>query len=199
MIDPIKMTKYGLSNIKLEETLLFCICVAGKNAVTTANCLDRFLKKCRHILVEKSQPVPKSPFRLILAVSKITSLAPLIRSSGLGCYNQRARSFVAVCNSGLNLKTCGVTELEEVPGIGPKTSRFFLLHTRRNAKIAALDVHILRYMSDHGVSTPKTTPTGRKYLDLEQKFLEMAADSGKSVAAFDLAIWNEYRNRTNAI
>ena len=43
MIDPIHMTQYGKTETQLEETLLFACCVAGKNAISTAKALDRFL------------------------------------------------------------------------------------------------------------------------------------------------------------
>ncbi len=190
MIDPINMTQYDLSHEKLEETLLFAVCAAGKNAVTTAKCLETFLNKCRYVLNDNN-----SPFKLIELADQVLNLEQTIRSSGLGCYNNRAKSFRALYSRGLNLKECSIEELESIPGIGPKTSRFFLLHTRRDVKLAALDVHILRYMGDHGIVVPKSTPTGVKYLHLEQKFLELAQKSGKSVAEFDLDIWREYRKK----
>jgi hypothetical protein len=42
----LKFTNFFRTNEELEETILFTILVAGKNALTTAKNLDVFLKKC---------------------------------------------------------------------------------------------------------------------------------------------------------
>lgn len=73
-----------------------------------------------------------------------------------------------------------------------KTSRFFVMHTRRNAtEYACLDTHILRWLGNKGHEVPKTTPSGQKYLDLEKLFLDYANDMGMMPATLDLQIWNE--------
>ena len=93
----------------------------------------------------------------------------------------------------IDLKTVSAAELEQVFGIGPKTARFFILHTRRNAEVACLDTHILRYMREElGIRTPKSTPSGKKYLELEQAFLAHAKELGRDVAELDLDIWTRY-------
>ncbi|NBP02621.1 MAG: hypothetical protein EBU90_21370 [Proteobacteria bacterium] len=97
-----------------------------------------------------------------------------------------------LASRGLDLKTCSVSDLESVRGIGPKTARCFLMHSRRGARYAGLDTHALKYMREKGIDVPKSTPTGKKYLELEAKFLELADRSGKSVAEFDLEIWRHY-------
>lgn len=195
MIDPTKMTRYDLPNSELEEVILFCCAVAGKNALTTAKALDKFLlglrEDCATLFCFDG-----SPFELIRCESQ-DNLAQRIKSCGMGCFNHRARTFLALANSDLDLKKCTFQELEEIPGIGPKTSRFFLLHTRRDVELAVLDTHILRFMSDLGYQVPRSTPTGKKYAQIERWFLrEWRLDrrlSKKSLAEFDLAIWNRYR------
>jgi len=209
------MTRYDLNHTQLEEVILFCVCVAGKNATTTAKCLEEFFWlmdefwEVEHTPYHNPlKPVTQGdPFGYIdcfneylppdstYKVSDFNVLSALIRQAGLGCYNQRARSFVALAKSGLDLKTCTIEDLEKIPGIGPKTSRFFVLHTRRDVEVASLDTHILKYMRDRGYDVPKTTPTGKKYLKIEKEFLQLAKKSGKTMAQFDLDIWNKERKK----
>jgi thermostable 8-oxoguanine DNA glycosylase len=84
-------------------------------------------------------------------------------------------------------------DLEKIPGVGLKTSRFFLTHSRPNQSYAILDTHILRHMRDDlNIATPKTTPTNPKvYYALEAKLLEVVRASGKSYADYDLEVWSK--------
>ena len=191
MIDPIRMTQYDRSESDLEEVILFCCAVAGKNALTTAKVLNKFLVGLRADCSTLFD-VEGSPF-VLLRCEAPSDLPGRIKSCGMGCYNQRAKSFLALAHSGLDLKTCSIEELEGIPGIGPKTARFFILHTRRYVRVAVLDTHILRYMSDLGHDVPRSTPSGKRYLELEKTFLSLSDLSKKTPAQFDLAIWNEYR------
>jgi thermostable 8-oxoguanine DNA glycosylase len=91
--------------------------------------------------------------------------------------------------------TCNAEELEKIYGIGMKTSRCFLIHSRKNARYAGLDTHVLKFLRAKGVQdVPKSTPTSRKlYLRLEAEFLKLSDESGKSVADLDLEVWNKYK------
>ena len=84
-------------------------------------------------------------------------------------------------------------DLEAIPGIGPKTSRFFLLHTRPNQEIAVLDTWILKYLKNAGYNAPKATPSGKKYLELEKNFLFEARKNNMKPADFDIYIWRNFR------
>jgi thermostable 8-oxoguanine DNA glycosylase len=67
------------------------------------------------------------------------------------------------------------------------------LHTRKDARVAALDTHILKYMRDCGYEVPKSTPGSKKqYKKIEEQFLQLADESGQTVADFDLSIWKKY-------
>lgn len=186
LIDPINITSYDLSSKDLEVVILFWICAAGKNGVTSAKCLHKLLTTWQ---TEKNE----RPFKTI---QRIPNLPQEMKKCGIGCYNNKAKSFKYLALHHLNLKTCTVEDLEAVPGIGPKTARCFLIHSRRNQKYAGLDTHILKFLRDKGHEVPKSTPSGKKYLELEKIFLSYVEASGKSVADFDLSIWNEYRNRS---
>jgi thermostable 8-oxoguanine DNA glycosylase len=119
-------------------------------------------------------------------------LPQTLKSFGIGCYNNKAKSMWDLVNKGLDLKKCSVEDLESVHGIGPKTARCFIIHSRKNARHAGLDTHILKFLREKGHEVPKATPTGKKYRELEGVFLDYADKSGKSVAEFDLDIWRHY-------
>ena len=194
MIDPTKITNYRLSIAKTEEVILFWVCAAGKNGVTAAKCLDRLLSAWRDkVLVDKP-----SPFDIVRHINQFGDLANEMKKYGIGCYNSKAKTFVAFTQRNLDLKKCSVEELESIPGIGPKTARCFLIHSRKNQQYAGLDTHVLKFLRDKGHEVPKSTPTGKKYRDLEVVFLKYVAESGMTVADFDLMIWNDYRNRKAA-
>jgi thermostable 8-oxoguanine DNA glycosylase len=46
-----------------------------------------------------------------------------------------------------------------------------------------------------GFDVPKSTPSGRKYSEIESIFLDMADASGMSLADFDLSIWRKYESK----
>jgi hypothetical protein len=187
-LDPSRITNFNLSRPQLELHLLFWVAVAGKNAHTTAAVLDRFLRT--HA---RRAPPRATPFGIVRAVHRTGKLGLRLRQAGFGCYLLKAKAFAALVEGGLDPKTCTLEELEAVPGIGPKTARCFLLHTRPGQPYAGLDVHVLRFLQDRGHQVPKATPAGRRYRELERAFLAEAAAAGKAPAEFDLEVWNEYR------
>ncbi len=197
MIDPRKMTRYRQTDHELEETLLFCVCAAGKNAMTSAKGLNEFLTRVYRFYEAGSWGVsPVGPFGHIrqLFADKM-NVSDLIRQCGLGCYNQRARTFRALVDANLDLRTCTTDDLEKVPGIGLKTSRFFILHSRRDAGCAIIDTHVVKYLRYRGYPVPeKTTLTAKRYKQYEEWFLEAwrSAAPETSLAAFDLSVWNHY-------
>lgn len=184
LVDPDNITKFDSSEEELELVLLFWICAAGKKAKTAAANLRRLLEHGR------GRFEVSSPFAIVRRFGE--SLPDELRSHGIGCYNNKGRSMLELAHSGIDLKSCTVSDLESVRGIGPKTARCFLMHSRRGVRHAGLDTHVLKYLRENGVDAPKSTPTGRRYGELERAFLEMADRSGKSVAEFDLEIWRSY-------
>ena len=187
MIDPTKITKFNRTKEELEELLLFCIAVAGKNATVTARNLDKLLDYANDF-------GDGSPFELIIKLSLAHDLSKVMKEFGFGCHTIKARGFIEAAKSGLNLNTCTLEELEKIHGIGMKTSRFFVLHTRQNACVACLDTHILQWLSKHsGYDVPKHTPTRKKYLELEKVFLKVADVLSIHPSELDLKIWNMSR------
>lgn len=204
MIDPVKITQFDLPKERLEEYLLFWICAAGKNAKSSAKGLETFLSFMRKWFRYQGQAPPRSPLLMIRKKEEWHRqqkrpgrngqwIAALMKISGIGCYNIKSKSFLELAYSGLDLKTCTIEDLEKIHGIGMKTSRCFLIHSRRDADCAGLDTHILHYMRDLGYDVPRSTPSSRKqYLLLEREFVRLAKKARMSIAEFDLKIWRKY-------
>ena len=187
LVDPKNITNFDCDEKELQLVLLFWISAAGKKASVVAKNLE--------ILMQNGQSMfdTDEPFLIIKKFGD--SLPNVLKGHGFGCFNNKAKSMLALANSNLDLKTCSVSDLEKIWGVGPKTSRCFLLHSRKECRVAGLDTHVLKYMREKGVDVPKSTPSGKKYLEIEQKFLELADESGKSLAEFDLEIWNYYSGK----
>lgn len=193
LIDASNITDYNLSYNDLEVHILFWICAAGKNGDTSAKALYKFLSYWEDKLNIKS------PFDIIRKVYKkygLDYLANQLKINGIGCFNNKAKSFLDLVNSKIDLKNCTVDELENIRGIGPKTARCFLIHSRKDQNYAGLDVHVLRFLRDKGHDVPKSTPNGKKYLELEKIFLQYVKKSNMNVSDFDLYVWKTYSGRS---
>lgn len=180
MIDPTKITKYNRTRVELEELLLFCIAVSGKTAKTTARMLDELLKRG-----------VRSPFEVVLQLE--SQLPMIMKEIGFGCQKMKARGFIEAAKSKLDLENCSASDLEKIHGVAFKTSRFFILHSRRNARIACLDRHVLSFLRDLGYDAPETTPTSAaKYRNLENIFIELANKFKKTPSQLDLIVWRVF-------
>lgn len=191
MVDPVHFTNFNHTLVELEEKVLFSILVAGKTALTTAKCLEKFLASLHWKLGIYNQ---FRPFHCVRQF-EVAELAEQLHASGIGCQNSKGKSIHQLAHSGLDLRTCTVEQLEKIHGIGPKTARMFVMHTRPNQQYAALDTHILKYLRDCGYDVPSLTPRGKRYRELEIIFLELARRAGKTAADFDLELWNMYRQK----
>lgn len=191
MINPHKITNYSRSESELEEFLLFCILVAGKTAYIQAKKLDEFLtstnEKCEVLL---------SPFQCLKFLYDNNILLYQLVSCKIGQYNRIHKAFSYIANNNINISKCTLDDLEKIPGVGPKTSRFFMLHSRK-CEVAILDTHILKWMRNIGYNdAPKSSPTDKKiYKKWESIFIEYCKDNDKDLAEFDLEIWNSYSKK----
>jgi hypothetical protein len=201
MIDPTDITNYNLSTEELEEHILFWVCAAGKNGRTAARTLEVFLNMITWNGMTPFQAIRNKcsddnmPDDIIEEnFSDYKNMTDLMKMAGIGCYNHKSRSFSELAYSKLDLKSCTPDDLEQIYGIGMKTSRCFLLHSRENARCAGLDTHMLKFLRAKGVKdVPKSTPTSRKqYLRLEKEVLKFADKEKMTPADFDLKVWNKY-------
>ena len=196
MIDPENITDYNLSLEQLEEHILFWVCAAGKNGRTAARCLEVFLTM---ITYNGMTPFEAIKNRCLFdneysSDPDVKNMTELMQMAGIGCYTHKRRTFSELAWSKLNLKTCTVEDLEQIYGIGMKTARCFIIHSRYGARHAGLDTHLLKYLKAQGVEdVPKATPSSKKqYLRLEKEFLRLADDFGKTPSVLDLEVWNKY-------
>lgn len=179
-VNPHQVTDFNRSPDQLQAFWMFAILVAGKNANVQAKKLSDFLYPA---VIEEYDP-----FTYVRALDYLSALENEVREHKLGQYSRIVPAFLQSLE--LDLEKCDVHDLEEVYGVGPKTARFFLLHSREGEDLAVLDTHILKWMSTElSVDVPKVTPTGDRYLELEEIFLEEAVSRGMTPADLDLHIW----------
>lgn len=186
-IDPTKITNFERTDAELQAFFIFCALVAGKNSDFAANVISKLLQKAKW--------TERTPFEYFRELGEIGIHNALVASKS-GNYNRITRFIMESLN--LDLRTATQEELMNVHGIGPKSSAFFLLHSRPNLELAVLDVHLLSYLRDKGVDTPKQTPSNiKKYLELQNQFLYLAKLDFPfmSVADIDLLIWTKYSGR----
>ena len=193
MIDPYNITDYSRKRGELEEFLLFCIVVAGKTAYIQAQKLEDFLKSVNARLM---MPESSSPFQILKSANQHGILMEEIQKAKLGQYRKIYNSFKYITEQEYDLTRMTPEELELIPGVGMKTSRFFLLHSDKTYKdkIAIIDTHILKFIKENiDIRAPKSTPTIRvTYKYWEDIFLYWCESNNKNVADFDLEVWKSY-------
>ncbi|KAB2646029.1 MAG: helix-hairpin-helix domain-containing protein [Verrucomicrobiota bacterium] len=152
MVDPSRVTDFARTQAQLEEFLLFCFVVAGKNADQQSVKLEAFLEG-------------RSPFAWIRKLEKTDSLVTELRRVKMGKYSLLSQGFHQVAHANLDLRTCTWETLTTFPGIGIKTAKFFILHSRESQMLAVLDTHVLYWMKEclghktpRGLAVPDHTP-----------------------------------------
>jgi hypothetical protein len=197
MIDPTKITNFNLDKHQLEEHLLFWAVVAGKNAMSSARALEKFLRYGEKVFRMRT----RRPFEMISRIGRVKKsvLPRMMKDCGIGCYNLKSRTFLELATSNLNLFTCSTDDLEQVNGIGRKTSRCFIIHSRESAGVAGLDVHALGFLRDSGYpDAPMATPGSKKQYEYWEKiYVQLQEKSGLNMAEYDLAVWTKYSGHGN--
>ena len=186
MVDPVNCTDFSRDQYSLEEFAVFCVCVANKTAKVIAPAVHRLLT---------SLP-GETPFEK-LRKPRLTRLVSLIVKHGMGCQTMKGRGLYELSRKGLDLRTCSVQDLESVYGIGQKTSRYFILHTRQDQNCIPLDTHMLKFLRDKGIECPTSAPSSAKrYAELEAHALKFAKERAMTPAEFDLTVWRHYSGNT---
>ena len=192
-VDPYNITNYDRTKDELECFLLFCIVVAGKTAYIQARKLDEFLTSINKRLM---MPEHVNPFQSLKSAEQHGILMEEILKAKLGQYKKIYNGFKYISEREYNLNRMTPQLLECIPGVGMKTSRFFLLHSDKfyKDKIAILDTHILKFIKENiDDKAPKSTPTIRvTYKYWEDVFLYWCECNNKNVADFDLEVWKSY-------
>jgi len=186
MIDASNITNYNLFTNELEAHMIFWVLAAGKNGTRAAKITNRMVDNWTRLVGDIM------PFTVLKSMDMSDSVK-LCADYSTGCQTSKGRSLYELSRANLDLKTCSAEDLESIYGVGMKTSRCFILHSRKNAQHAGLDTHILKHLRELGYGVPKNTPTGKKYLTLEKIVLTLAKQAGKSPAEYDLDVWNKYK------
>ena len=199
MIDPYNITNFNRTDEQLQEFLLFCIVVAGKTAYIQAKKLQEFFDS---VNVRLMMPDHVSPFQTVKSSNQHGILLDEIQKAKLGQYKKIYSAFKFIAENKYDLTTMKPGDLELIPGVGMKTSRFFLLHSNKTYKnnIAVLDTHILKFIKENiDDRAPKSTPTiSVTYKYWEDVFLYWCELNNKNVAEFDLQVWNSYSRKITA-
>jgi len=187
MINPAEVTNYNRTQSELQEFILFCINVAGKKSSIEAPKLEVFIQRAKDITKETT------PFNCIKKLIKLGRLNEIMHWAKLSPYAQRYSSYVAVSKI-KDLQTVSLNRLLQVPGIGLKTARFFLSHSREDFDEPMLDTHILQFLRAQGYTdAPQSTPSNENtYFYFANIFKNIARQLGKSVTDLDLQIWKQY-------
>lgn len=188
MITPTEITNYNRTEAELEEFLMFAILVAGKNSKMQAQKLENFLNPMMSTM-------GLTPFGVLEHMIKTASLGTQMKFARLGQYKRIETAFRQILTFKGDLKKVSIQDLESVKGIGSKTARFFILHSRKDVKCAVLDVHILKWLREQGYNAPKQTPSKKKYGLLEQIFLTEAWKHEMTPADLDLMIWKSFSQK----
>lgn len=194
MIDPANITRFDCNDRYLEEVAFFFIAAAGKNGTFAA-------KVVNDAIFNPATGLNILPSKFIRFFND-RSVEIILRYHGLGCYRSKSKAMkdlaYLIRTKLINLRTCSTKELEVIKGIGPKTSRGIIMHTRRGARCACLDRHILSFLREQGIDAPKNTPSSlRLYIKLEHAFLEICDKLKKEPAELDLEIWNDRKTKSH--
>lgn len=185
LFDPTKATNYNRTREELELFIIFCVCVQGKPALRTASSLERFL----------SYGKGNTPFEIIKDIIHTSNLEKALKESSLGQYKKLTYLFTTIVNSGINLKTCSIKELEKLKWISAKTSRFFILHSRPNQNLICPDTHIKKRLKKMGYKIP-TSFTRKNTPYWDSIFTKLCSEIGKNNADVDLQWWTEDMSKT---
>lgn len=141
-------------------------------------------------------PERVSPFQTLKSAEQHGILMEEIQKAKLGQYRKIYSAFKFLSNNKYELDKMTPEKLELIPGIGMKSSRFFLLHSDKYYKnnIAILDTHILKFIRENiDNRAPKSTPNITvTYKYWEDVFLHWCEINKKNVADFDLEVWKSY-------
>jgi len=185
-IKPIEITNFTRTTAELQSFFLFGLFCAGKNSDYASKCLAKLLHNNEG----------ETPFKVLKNLGEIGIHNALVASK-IGQYTRLTKAVMDAVD--LDLATCTLQDLMKVHGVGHKTARFFLLHTRPDCQCAVLDTHILKWLRDNQVDAPQNTPTSAKqYTALEKQFLFLASENFPfmSIADVDLMLWSKYSGRS---
>jgi thermostable 8-oxoguanine DNA glycosylase len=188
LINPRTITNFERTKEQKELFALFCLVVAGKNSDIQARKLDELLEGTDR------------PFWKIRDMIARGTLRENLERVKMGQYNRLTKAFanLVAYHNAIRLysypSNLGIEQLEGVMGF--KSSRFFLVHSYKHLQMAILDTHILKWLKEQGHDVPAATPSSKKkYIAVEQLFLDEARNRGKTIAELDLEVWKSRQHQ----
>ena len=202
MINSQNFTNHDPSDQELQEMFLFAISVAGKPSRITeekVNALLAEIKDDQKNDCDDQNAAKFGPLEYLVWLEHEPFLE-MIQRHRIGKYSTWLKMWrwfndLVMPSIPHLLRTAEIEDLEKIPGVRFKTSRFFVLHSRRDAECVPLDTHILRFLRDRGVDgVPNVTPGSRKvYADLEKIAVEALKSLGfENLAQADIETWKAY-------
>lgn len=218
IINPKEITDYNRSDWDIQKFFLFCTAVAGKKSEPIA-------VKINNLSDDISAEMAENPYydthiresgiiHYLLGIDDVPEFGlNRMKEYKLGKYNQWEAFFKwwidRIWNIPPNLhvllisdwlRRANVEQIEKIPGVGKKTSRFFKLHTDPEATGIPLDTHILKFLKSIYPTNyvPKNTPSSVSiYNQLEEVARRemkkyMTKNYLNTLAEADLAIWKSY-------
>lgn len=161
---------------ELEYRLIYSLIVAGKSANFTTAAMDR---------------LGNPDLATVRKWKESGVLCDELKKARTGNYTKLSKALSELSEQEIDLETATPERLELIHGIGPKTSRFFIIWTRPAERYAALDVHVLRWLKEQGHNAPRSTPSGEKYRELEKIFISEADKRGMTPRELDYEIWSK--------
>lgn len=185
MIDPYNITNFNRSDEELWEFLIFTIAVAGKTARVIARSVDDFLFN--------SPESTYHPRATLVRMIQNNSVQSNLRRARTGKYGLLEKSINYIIANKIDLYNSTPGDLDAIPGVGPKTARFFIVHSRPNQNYAVIDTHVTKWLSELGYTVGNIV---KEYPQLESYFLAETRARGMTVSDMDLKIWTAYSNKT---
>lgn len=184
IVEPTKITNHNRTTLELQWFWLFSLFVAGKNSDFAAGKIEAL----RWFMPDGAYPINWL---------NANGVEEYLRKAKVGQYGRLTKAIEQ--SKDVDLRNSTLDRLLSIHGVGPKTVRFFLLHSRKDCNCAVLDTHVLKFLRDCGYSAaPKQTPANpKKYRLLEDIFLNICRLNYPtlSVAEVDLKIWTKYSGR----
>ncbi len=144
-----------------------------------------------------------SPFNIIQKMAQKDTIDTELKRVKSGKYSLLGKGLISIAENGPNLTNPKIKEIESIPGISLKTSRFFLMHSYSDFKVAALDTHILKFLNHNKVKEAfnvKATPSSKiKYAILEEAFIKIfdGYKKSKSTNSFNQKLLSPYIKNKN--
>ncbi|MFH1630797.1 MAG: hypothetical protein ABIA21_01045 [Candidatus Aenigmatarchaeota archaeon] len=121
----------------------------------------------------------------------------------LGCvrFNERKSEYMILARDNFDVSYMKILKLKSDPvalrdwlvdnikGYGYKEATHFLRNIGLGEDFAMFDVHVLRFMQQQDLGDVDNISGRKRYLEYEQKFVELAQKHGLKPAELDIAVW----------